>query len=313
MTNLKPFLAPIVVAVLALAGLASCQGSTFRESIEGKLTDSSTAALAEAGIDDARVRFAGRDATVEADTTTVASTAGGIVQEVDGVRTVRALGPDGEVEPGAPVSADGETDTDGSDEPDDAGTDADRADGPQDAEETGEADDTGDDVGQDAGSATGPDESDDDGSDPAKGSGEDSDDTPGDDGDEDEEPTTQQKKKAQKDLVKIPNITFVTDSATLTEDGEKVVRHAADVLAEHPGVRVRVDGHTDHVGPAKHNEKLSQRRAETVVKNLVDLGIDSDRLTGKGFGESDPVIERAKDLKELGKNRRVEFTVVSNG
>ena len=59
--------------------------------------------------------------------------------------------------------------------------------------------------------------------------------------------------EAQEDLVEIPNITFVTDSAKLTKDGREVVREAAEVLEKHPEVEVRIEGHTDSRGTSKDN------------------------------------------------------------
>src|SRR5690606_4085114 len=108
MKKLRLFLAPIIVAIVALIGLASCQGSTFRESIEGKLTASSAAALAAAGIDDAVVWFAGRDATVEAGNEAIAVAAEDVVQDVEGVRFVRSLVPDDVADPGEVAAADAE-------------------------------------------------------------------------------------------------------------------------------------------------------------------------------------------------------------
>src|SRR5690606_17543661 len=121
-------------------------------------------------------------------------------------------------------------------------------------------------------------------------------------------PTRRERKAAQEDLVEIPTITFVTDSARLTKDGRRVVREAARVLGKHPEVECRIEGHTDSIGSTKHNQRLSERRAQTVLDRLVELGVDEDRLSARGFGESDPLVvpETADDLE---KNRRVEFVV----
>lgn len=121
-------------------------------------------------------------------------------------------------------------------------------------------------------------------------------------------PTKEERAKAQEDLVEIPDITFVTDSARLTKDGRRVVRDAAEVLGEHPDVEVRIEGHTDSRGTEEHNLRLSERRADEVLDRLVELGIDRDRLTAKGFGEEDPVVV-PKTFADLEKNRRVEFIV----
>ncbi|GAA1867820.1 OmpA family protein [Myceligenerans crystallogenes] len=319
MTELKPFLAPIAVAVVALAGLSSCQDTAFREGIEDKLTGSSAAALAEAGIDGADVSFVGRDGTVEAGTDAVASAAGAVVEGVEGVRVVTALGPDGEVEIGGAAGSDADGAASG-DATAEAGAEA-SAEASEDAaadDPAGEDEASSDDGGSasgDEGSA-----SDDDGSSDDGGAGDESGDAGSEDsgeedsgsGDETEEPTAKEKKEAQEELeelVEIETITFVTDSARLTSEGAAVVRDAAELLEEHPNVTVRIEGHTDHVGATSYNRELSQDRAETVLDRLVRLGVDESRLTARGYGESDPVVENPRDLAELEKNRRVEFVV----
>lgn len=308
MSRLKPFVAPIAVAALTLTGLSSCQDTAFREQIEGKLTASSRDALDAADLDDADVSFVGRDATVEAGTPAVAATAGAVVRDVTGVRMVTAVGPDGEVDLDAVAAAGDDTVEDGAVGEADPGTaETDTATEPATAD--GEAD------GSEAESGTDATEPDDAAS--AETSDEPQDDDESDDGaegdgaedDEADEPTTQEKKKAQDDLVEIPNITFVTDSARLTPSGAKVVRQAAEVLDEHPEVRVRIEGHTDSRGDADHNLDLSKRRAATVRDRLVELGVERDRLSTKGFGESDPLVT-PRTFADLEKNRRVEFVVL---
>ncbi|RPF20602.1 OmpA family protein [Myceligenerans xiligouense] len=309
MSTLRQPLAPVVVAALVLAGLSSWQDTVFREQIEGKLTTSSQAALTEAGLGDADVRFIGRDATVEADTATAASTAGAVVRDVTGVRIVQAVGPAGEVDLDSAAT--------GEPEDGDAGDEAagDEAAG----DEAAEASATEDDDADDTGSRSDDTETDGAETDGAEAGGTAAESaaagdtaagdtaTSGSD-DADAEPTTKEKAEAQDDLVEIPNITFVTDSAQLTRDGRRVVRRAAEVLEEHPDVRVRIEGHTDSRGDADDNLKLSKQRAITVLDRLVDLGVDEDRLSFRGFGETDPLVE-PRTFADLEKNRRVEFIV----
>ncbi|GAB4083639.1 hypothetical protein GCM10028784_02690 [Myceligenerans cantabricum] len=321
MSAAKPFLAPIVVAAVALAGLTSCQDTAFREQIEGKLAESSREALDGADLGAADVSFTGRDATVEASTTTVAAAAGTVVEDVDGVRAVTAVGPDGTVDLDA-VAA-GETDDDGTDDTtgeegadddgtaddDAAGDDASRDDtgsGTEDADADEADDSAGDEDSDDASQESGADGDSGDAKDGSDGdSGKD------DSGKDDSvgEPTEKERDDAQDDLVEIPNITFVTESATLTKEGRKVVRQAAEVLDEHPDVQVRIEGHTDSRGAADENLRLSKHRAITVRDRLVDLGVDKDRLSFKGYGESDPLVA-PRTFADLEKNRRVEFVVL---
>ena len=78
------------------------------------------------------------------------------------------------------------------------------------------------------------------------------------------------------------------------------------MLKNNPGVSVEIDGHTDSTGPEAYNEGLSQRRAEAVESYLVKSGIESSRLSAKGFGESKPAYPN--DTKEnRAANRRTEL------
>jgi outer membrane protein OmpA-like peptidoglycan-associated protein len=76
------------------------------------------------------------------------------------------------------------------------------------------------------------------------------------------------------------------------------------LLEENPNVTIELSAHTDSKGSDQYNERLSQRRAESVVNYLIDHGIAADRLTPKGYGESRPktikrrVAERYPFLKE---------------
>jgi outer membrane protein OmpA-like peptidoglycan-associated protein len=82
------------------------------------------------------------------------------------------------------------------------------------------------------------------------------------------------------------------------------------VLKDHPEVgKVVVEGHTDNVGKAAVNQKLSQGRADSVMKYLVGKGVAPSRLEAKGYGESKPVADNAT-AKGREANRRVELRIV---
>ncbi len=286
--NLKAVLLPVIVLILGLGVLAGVQNTGFREQVEATLTERAQGALSAAGLEDVDIELTGRDASVTAPTDTDALAAAEVVGDLSGVRTAAAYGPDG------PVSADG--------------SGANSAEGDADASATPEVSPSADDdASPEATESASDDEtSDDESSDGESSDGESSDDKKNDS--ENDEPTREEREAAQDDLVEIPNITFVTDSAKLTKDGREVVRDAAEVLTEHPEVEVRIEGHTDSVGTEAHNQELSERRAERVLDELVELGVDRDRLTSKGYGESDPLVV-PKTFADLEKNRRVEFVV----
>ena len=84
----------------------------------------------------------------------------------------------------------------------------------------------------------------------------------------------------------------------------------ADLLSKNKWVKkVRVEGHTDAQGNEDYNLDLSQRRAASVLRYLTESGIDADRLTSEGFGETKP-IGTNRTAKGRGKNRRVEFIII---
>jgi OOP family OmpA-OmpF porin len=89
-----------------------------------------------------------------------------------------------------------------------------------------------------------------------------------------------------------------------------LLAQVAQVLRDHPSLRVRVEGHTDDRAADALNATLSRQRADAVRDHLVQSGIDAGRLEAAGFGETRPVA--SNDTEEgRGKNRRVEFVVVS--
>jgi outer membrane protein OmpA-like peptidoglycan-associated protein len=104
----------------------------------------------------------------------------------------------------------------------------------------------------------------------------------------------------------LEGVTFRTGSAALTPGGRAVLLRAVDLLKASPTVRVEVGGHTDNVGSARANERLSQARANSVKRTLVAAGIDASRLETKGYGPSEP---RADNKTRAGRalNRRTEL------
>ena len=82
-----------------------------------------------------------------------------------------------------------------------------------------------------------------------------------------------------------------------------------DFLKLNESVEIEIEGHTDNKGSDVYNENLSQGRSQSVVDYLVQQGIESTRLTARGFGESKPIDTNDTD-EGRGNNRRVEFTVL---
>lgn len=106
--------------------------------------------------------------------------------------------------------------------------------------------------------------------------------------------------------VPIYGLNFDFDKATLRGDSEAALNNILEVLNAYPDLRVELAGHTDNVGKADYNVKLSDARVNTVRGWLVGKGVKADRITAKGYGASQPIADN--DSPEgRAKNRRVEL------
>ena len=101
-------------------------------------------------------------------------------------------------------------------------------------------------------------------------------------------------------------IRFDVNKATLRPESMGVINSIFQLMNDHPEVKFSVEGHTDSDGDDAFNQKLSEQRAETVVSTLIQMGIDSSRLTTKGWGESKPLSDNSTPEGKAN-NRRVEF------
>ncbi len=101
-------------------------------------------------------------------------------------------------------------------------------------------------------------------------------------------------------------IRFDVNKATLKAESMGIINEIVSLMKEHPDVNFSVEGHTDSDGELGFNQTLSEARAETVMNQLISMGIDAGRLTSKGHGESQPM--DTNDTPEgKANNRRVEF------
>ncbi|HEX4998291.1 MAG TPA: OmpA family protein [Terriglobia bacterium] len=104
------------------------------------------------------------------------------------------------------------------------------------------------------------------------------------------------------------DVRFAFDSSALTESDREKLEKVATILGAMPEVTLKVEGHTDSVGTEAYNQKLSERRADSVRTYLVDHGVSSSRITAMGFGESQPVAPNNTAVGRS-KNRRVDLVV----
>ena len=122
------------------------------------------------------------------------------------------------------------------------------------------------------------------------------------------------KKITAEDIVKDLNekgksilyINFDVDKSNVTSDGKEIINQISEALKKDNSLKISIEGHTDNSGDGNHNKKLSNDRANSVMNNLIEAGIDKNRLSAKGFGAENPLV--ANDSEEnKAKNRRVEL------
>lgn len=115
----------------------------------------------------------------------------------------------------------------------------------------------------------------------------------------------------------ISNIYYDFDKATLRPESKLVLDSLANVLRLNPNMVVEMSAHTDAIGTEAYNEDLSQRRAQSCVDYLISVGIPTDKLTAKGYGESRPIAPNTNpdgtdNPEGRQMNRRTEFKVLKN-
>lgn len=106
------------------------------------------------------------------------------------------------------------------------------------------------------------------------------------------------------------DVAFRFDSAELTDLGKGKVYLTAQKLKEKSDIAVVIEGHADYVGSEEYNQRLGLRRADKVMKELAQLGIEPTRMSAASFGESKPIVEEKTDWARA-INRRVEFRITT--
>ncbi len=94
--------------------------------------------------------------------------------------------------------------------------------------------------------------------------------------------------------VLVRNVFYAFDSAEVLESSTTALDSLVDLLNENPNITIELSSHCDYRGRDEYNQRLSQRRAESVVKYLIDKGIAKDRLSPVGYGESRPKVVTRK-------------------
>ena len=113
------------------------------------------------------------------------------------------------------------------------------------------------------------------------------------------------------EVIILKGVNFETSSDRLTSDSIGILNGVAETLLRRTEISIEVGGYTDNRGATSSNEKLSQKRAQAVAKYLASRGIKADRLTAKGYGESNPVADNNTETGRA-QNRRVELQILEN-
>ena len=111
--------------------------------------------------------------------------------------------------------------------------------------------------------------------------------------------------------IKLKEVLFYKGSDKMIEGSTRSLDLLVNVLKSNPSLKIEIRGHTDNVGNPVLNQTLSEDRVAMVTKYLLQSGVVSNRLRGKGLGGSQPL---NKDSSEASRrlNRRVEFLVIEN-
>jgi outer membrane protein OmpA-like peptidoglycan-associated protein/tetratricopeptide (TPR) repeat protein len=117
-------------------------------------------------------------------------------------------------------------------------------------------------------------------------------------------------------IVSLPNIYYSFDNYTLSPESTESLDNLYGFLRQNPNQKIKMLSHTDSRGPKAYNEQLSNLRAREVVRFLIRRGIDADRLSYEGRGESQPVNECSDGTyctnDKHAENRRTEFVLIKN-
>jgi outer membrane protein OmpA-like peptidoglycan-associated protein len=106
------------------------------------------------------------------------------------------------------------------------------------------------------------------------------------------------------------DILFLTNSYDINDTIKAVLDNFADFLKDNPSIKLALNGYTDNIGDSQDNIKLSNNRAKTVYDYLVSKGIDPERLSYKGLGDTRPVASNNTD-EGRAKNRRTVFVITA--
>jgi OOP family OmpA-OmpF porin len=112
-------------------------------------------------------------------------------------------------------------------------------------------------------------------------------------------------------VIRLDNLIFQVGKSKISEESYSELNVLNNILKQNPHMVIQLEGHTDYVGDAKENMRLSQARVDAVKDHLVDLGIAKNRVKTKAFGGTVP-LSREDTPEGHRMNRRVELRILEN-
>lgn len=110
--------------------------------------------------------------------------------------------------------------------------------------------------------------------------------------------------------IELNGVTFEFNKARLMVNAQTILDTIAPAFLGQPNLRVEIAGHTDSIGSAAANLKLSQARAEAVRNYLISRGAKPEQVSARGYGKTQPLISPERTAEDRERNRRVEFRIL---
>jgi OOP family OmpA-OmpF porin len=106
----------------------------------------------------------------------------------------------------------------------------------------------------------------------------------------------------------LDDVLFDFDKSTIKPEAAAILDRLVVFMNQNKDKKVNLSGHTDSIGTEAYNQKLSERRSNSVKSYLTKKGVDASRISAQGFGETKPIADN-KTKEGRAKNRRVEIKV----
>ena len=125
------------------------------------------------------------------------------------------------------------------------------------------------------------------------------------------EPSRSERELREHGEIRLENVYFESNSARLTSQSSAALDEAGAALEKYPALRLEVEGHSDVIGDARYNQRLSQARAEAVRDYLLaHFSLKKNHFSARGYGESRPESE-GRTAEDLQRDRRVVLRVLN--